>query len=151
MLAGMALLLVTAILVKMGKAKFTWVTLVPATFVLIVTLYGGIQKVMPYEEGNKVGNAVSHIATAKIQDDKIVSLEAKLATITDSAEKAKVEKEISIATQAKFANILNAVLCVFFMITTLLVIISCVGICLGKIKIPLKESPYVKLDSSQIV
>ncbi|EAH6259857.1 carbon starvation protein A [Campylobacter upsaliensis] len=151
MLAGMALLLVTAILVKMGKAKYTWVTLVPATFVLIATLYGGIQKILPYEEGNKVRNAVSHIATAKIQSDKITTLEAKLATISDEAEKAKIQKDISVATQAKFANILNAILCVFFMITTLLVIISCAGICFGKIRIPLKESPYIKLDSKQIV
>lgn len=151
MLAGMALLLVTAILVKMGKAKYTWVTLVPASFVLIATLYGGIQKIMPYEEGNKVANAVSHVAVAKIQNDKIIALEEKLATLTDLAEKEKIQKEISVATQAKFANILNSILCVFFMITTLLVIISCAGICLGKIKIPLKESPYVKFDSKQIV
>lgn len=151
MLAGMALLLATTILVKMGKARYTWVTFVPATFVLIATLYGGIQKILPYEEGNRVRNAISHVATAKIQNDKITTLEAKLATITDEAEKAKIQKDISVATQAKFANILNAILCVFFMITTLLVIISCVGICFGKIRIPLKESPYIKLDSKQIV
>lgn len=151
MLAGMALLLATTILVKMGKAKYTWVTFVPATFVLIATLYGGIQKILPYEEGNRVRNAVSHVATVKIQNDKITTLEAKLATITDEAEKAKIQKDISVATQAKFANILNAILCVFFMITTLLVIISCVGICFGKIRIPLKESSYIKLDSKQIV
>lgn len=147
MLAGMALLLVTAILVKMGKAKFTWVTLVPAVFVLVATLYGGIQKVLPYEEGNRVANAVSHIAAVKVNSDKIASLEAQLAQTSEEAQKAKIEKDISVASQAKFANLLDAILCIFFMLTTLLVIASCVGICLGKIKIPLKESPYVKLNA----
>ncbi|KAA6224729.1 MULTISPECIES: carbon starvation CstA family protein [unclassified Campylobacter] len=147
MLAGMALLLVTAILVKMGKARYTWVTLVPAIFVLVATLYGGIQKVLPYKEGDRVHNAVSHIAVAKVQGDKIEALKAQLASIQDEAEKAKIEKDLSIASQSKFANILNAVLCIFFMITTLLVIIACAGICFGKIKIPLKENAYVKLDS----
>ncbi|WP_285949211.1 carbon starvation CstA family protein, partial [Campylobacter jejuni] len=40
-LAGMGLLLGSTILVKMGKARYTWVTLVPAVFVLVATLYGG--------------------------------------------------------------------------------------------------------------
>ena len=147
MLAGMALLLVTSILVKMGKAKYTWVTLIPAIFVLVATLYGGIQKVLPYEEGNKVANAVSHIAAVKINSDKIKALEEQLIQTSDEAEKAKIQKDISAASQAKFANLLDAILCIFFMLTTLLVVASCIGICLGKIKIPLKESPYVKLNA----
>ncbi|MFW2442374.1 carbon starvation CstA family protein, partial [Aliarcobacter butzleri] len=65
MLAGMALLLGTTILVKMGKAKYTWVTVVPAVFVLTATMYGGIQKVLPFKEGDRVHNAVSHVAVAQ--------------------------------------------------------------------------------------
>lgn len=126
MLAGMALLLATAILVKMGKAKYTWVTLIPATFVLVATLYGGIQKVMPYEEGNKVGNAVSHVAAVTIQSQKIQDLELKLNNAKDENEIAAIEKEISVATQSKIGNLINAILCVFFMLATLLVILSCI-------------------------
>lgn len=146
MLAGMALLLATTVLVKMGKAKYAWVTLLPATVVLIATLYGGIQKVMPYEEGNKVGNAISHVAAVSIQSQKIVDLETKLNNAKDENEISAIKKEISVATQAKIANLVDSILCVFFMVTALLVILSCIGICLGKIKIPLKESPYVKLE-----
>ena len=76
MLAGMALLLGTTILVKMGKAKYTWVTVVPAVFVLTATMYGGIQKVLPFKEGDRVHNAVSHVAVAQIQSKKIQDLEA---------------------------------------------------------------------------
>lgn len=143
MLAGMALLLATAILVKMGKAKYSWVTLVPAGFVLVATLYGGIQKVLPYKEGDRVHNAVSHVATAKIQADNVAKFEALKANTSNEAEITELNKKISVASASKRANIINAILCVFFMITTLLVILSCIGICLGKIKIPLKESSYV--------
>ncbi|EDP4713016.1 carbon starvation protein A, partial [Campylobacter jejuni] len=149
MLAGMALLLATTILVKMGKARYTWVTLVPAVFVLVTTLYGGIQKIMPYEEGNKIANAVSHVAAVSIQSQKIKDLEFKLNNTKDEKEISTIKKEISIATQSKVGNLLNAILCVFFMIATLLVIISCIGICLGKIKIPLKETKYIKIDEFQ--
>ncbi len=42
MLAGMALLLATTILVKWARQDIL-VTLVPAVFVLVATLYGGIK------------------------------------------------------------------------------------------------------------
>ncbi len=151
MLGGMALLLATAILVKMGKAKYTWVTVVPATFVLIATIYGGIQKVLPYKEGNSVHNAVSHIAVAQIQSKKIEDLEAQLMTATDEAEVASTQKAIDAASKVKSSNIVNAVLCIFFMLTTLLVILATIGISFGRIRIPLKESAYVRLDSLQKV
>lgn len=147
MLAGMALLLATAILFKMGKAKYVWITVIPATFVLTATLYGGIQKILPYKEGDKVHNAVSHVAVAQIQSKKITELEAKIPTLTQQDEINKANKDLSLAQQIKFSNILNAILCVFFMISTLLVIIATIGICIGKLKIPLKEYPYVHVDS----
>ncbi|RBQ29680.1 carbon starvation CstA family protein [Aliarcobacter vitoriensis] len=149
MLAGMALLLGTAILFKMGKAKYTWVTVLPAIFVLTATMYGGIQKVLPYKEGDRVHNAVSHVATAQIQAKKIADLEAKLPTLTEQADIDKTNADISIANKLKTSNIINAVLAIFFMFATTLVIIATLGICFGRIKIPLKETPYVKLDSLQ--
>ncbi|MCT7443603.1 carbon starvation CstA family protein [Aliarcobacter cryaerophilus] len=149
MLAGMALLLATAILYKMGKAKYTWVTVLPATFVLIATMYGGIQKVLPFKEGDKVHNAVSHVATAQIEIKKIADLEAKIPTLTVEADINKAKADIAIANKLKNSNIVNAVLAVFFMFATTLVIIATLGICFGRIKIPLKESPYVRLDSLQ--
>ena len=75
-----------SILVKMGKAKYTWVTVVPAVFVLTATMYGGIQKVLPFKEGDRVHNAVSHVAVAQIQSKKIQDLEASLSTMNDQAE-----------------------------------------------------------------
>ena len=149
MLAGMALLLATAILFKMGKQKYAWITVLPAIFVLTATLYGGILKVLPFKEGDKVHNAVSHVAIAQIQIKKIVELEAKIPTLTLEDDIAKANKDLSLAKQIKFSNILNAILCIFFMITTLFVIIATIGICIGRIKIPLKESPYISVESLQ--
>ncbi|WP_321141662.1 carbon starvation CstA family protein, partial [Campylobacter coli] len=125
MLAGMALLRGTAILVKMGKAKYTWVSLIPATVVLVATLYGGIQKVRPYAEGNKAGNAVSQVAAVTIQSQKIQDLELKVNNANDENEIAVIEKEISVATQSTIGNLIKAILWVFFMLDTLLVILSC--------------------------
>lgn len=159
MLAGMALLLVSVILVKIGKKRFLWVTLIPACFVLLVTLYGGVQKILPYEEGAKVRNVVSHIATAQMASKNIEKLENELSGLRaqkDNLNKKEShfikqieekEQQISNLSHVIFGNILDAILCIFFMLTTLLVIISCIGICMGKIKIPLKESPYIKISS----
>lgn len=159
MLAGMALLLASVILVKMGKKRFLWVTLIPACFVLLVTLYGGVQKILPYEEGAKVRNVVSHIATAQMASKNIERLENELSELRVQKENLnkkeshfikqieEKEQQISNLSHVIFGNILDAILCIFFMLTTLLVIISCIGICMGKIKIPLKESPYIKISS----
>ena len=149
MLAGMALLLGTAVLFKMGKQKYAWVTVVPAVFVLTATLYGGILKILPFKEGDRVHNAVSHVAIAQIQIKKIAELEAKIPTLTLEDEIAKANKDLSLAKQIKFSNILNAILCIFFMITTVFVIIATIGICTGRVKIPLKESPYISVESLQ--
>lgn len=159
MLAGMALLLVSVILVKMDKKRFLWVTLIPACFVLLVTLYGGVQKILPYEEGAKVRNVVSHIATAQIASKNIEKLENELLELRVQKENLnkkeshfikqieEKEQQISNLSHVIFGNILDAILCIFFMLTTLLVIIACIGICMGRIKIPLKESPYIKISS----
>ena len=46
MLAGVALIMCTVVLVKMKRDKYVWVTLVPACGVLFVTCYAGLQKVL---------------------------------------------------------------------------------------------------------
>jgi carbon starvation protein len=45
MLAGIALLLCTSVLVKMKRERYVWVTLVPTAWLLITTLTAGIEKV----------------------------------------------------------------------------------------------------------
>ena len=45
MLAGIALLLCTSVLVKMKRERYVWVTLVPTAWLLITTLTAGLEKV----------------------------------------------------------------------------------------------------------
>ncbi len=53
MLAGVALLLATAVLVKMKREKYIWVTLIPTAWLLICTLTAGWQKI--FDPNVKVG------------------------------------------------------------------------------------------------
>lgn len=136
MLAGMALLVVTVILFKMGKTKFVWVSAIPAIFVLVATLYAGVEKVMP-ASGDEIADNVSHVAIAQ-------NLYAKLQTATDVNQKSILKQNIT-------NNIVNAILCIFFMIATLFVILSCLRIAFvslffgrDKIRPILSESPYIK-------
>jgi carbon starvation protein len=46
MLAGIALLLATTVLIKMKRQKYTWVTLVPTAWLLVCTLSAAWEKVM---------------------------------------------------------------------------------------------------------
>jgi carbon starvation protein len=45
MLAGIALLLCTTVLVKMKRQRYAWVTLVPTAWLLVTTLTAGLQKI----------------------------------------------------------------------------------------------------------
>ncbi len=53
MLAGMALMLATVILVRMKKTRFVWVTALPALWILVVTLTAGWMKV--FSADSKIG------------------------------------------------------------------------------------------------
>lgn len=132
MLSGMALLIVVAVLFKMGKAKQAWVVILPATWVLTTTLYAGILKLLP-ANGEKIHDAVSHVALWQINS-------AKAAQATDPI---LAERFATIATN----NLINAGLCTFFMLVTILVLIQTIRICIqctkGQNTIPLAESPYL--------
>ena len=72
MLAGIALILATCVLFKMKRARFAWVTMVPATWLLICTLTAGWQKI--FHENVRVG-FVSHAQKfqAAIDEGKILA------------------------------------------------------------------------------
>ncbi|MGL4626165.1 MAG: carbon starvation CstA family protein, partial [Plesiomonas shigelloides] len=53
MLAGMALILCTTVLIKMKKLRFAWITALPCVWVLTTTLYSGWLKI--FSENPKIG------------------------------------------------------------------------------------------------
>lgn len=137
MLAGMALLLGTVVLFKMGKARYSFITIIPAFWVLLTTLYSAFQKLFP-ANGERVHDAVSHVATAQ----KWMAIKAQ--AIIDNN-----ETMINKANAIIHNNVLDAVLCAFFIIVVFVVLFATIRICYltanGKgEKFPLREEPYRK-------
>ncbi|GAA9254289.1 hypothetical protein BTM379_16650 [Helicobacter pylori] len=134
MLAGMALLLVTVVLFKMGRFKGAMVSALPAVLILSITFYSGILKVVP-KSNDSVLNNVSHVAQMQI-------IKEKIALTTD-------EKALKTLQKSFFNHAIDAILCVFFMLVALLVLIVSVRICSNayfknQIYPPLAETPYIK-------
>lgn len=156
MLAGIALLLGTVVLFKMGKAKYSWITILPAVWVLLTTLYAAIQKLLP-ANGERVHDAVSHVATAQNQTalkekalgfiTKLQEMGADASTILEGKTLEEWQKVVSKADILIHNHTLDAILCAFFIFVTLVVIGATIRICyltaIGKgEKFPLKEEPY---------
>lgn len=135
MLAGIALLLATVVLFKMGKQKYAFVTIAPAIWVLITTLYAAILKLMP-ANGERVHDAVSHVAIAQ-------NTAAKLAGLSDPA---AIEKAQAIIRN----NVIDAVLCALFVVVTIVVIAQTIRMCLKISKGGANEG-YFKLAESEYV
>jgi carbon starvation protein CstA len=53
MLAGIALLFCTTLLIKMKRERYVWITLIPAVFLLVITLTAGAQKI--FSTNPKIG------------------------------------------------------------------------------------------------
>ncbi|MBR2111526.1 MAG: carbon starvation protein A, partial [Helicobacter sp.] len=147
MLAGMALLAVIVVLFKMGKAKQAWIAILPTIWVLVSTLYAGILKLLP-ANGEKLHDSVSHIATWQNNKAAAAQKLAEMATQTDPEVIASLSAQVDKFNLIASNNLLNAILCIFFMLVTCLVLLQCIRICLrtisGKPTIPLAESPYIK-------
>ena len=106
MLAGIALLLCTTVLVKMKRERYVWVTLVPTAWLLVTTLTAGVQKI--FHADPKVGFlALARKFSAAAAEGKVLA-------------PAKTLDEMQ---RVAFNNYLDAVVCGLF---TLLVIAMCV-------------------------
>ena len=111
MLAAMALILGTVILFKMKKEKYVWVTIVPTIFLLITCMTAGWQKI--FHENPKIG----FLAQANRFSDAMGRGEM-LAPANTMAEMQTVV----------LSNQINAVLCAFFMIVAVVMVIASIGV-----------------------
>ncbi|UOY91304.1 carbon starvation protein A [Ectobacillus sp. JY-23] len=129
MLAGIALLVGTTILFKMGKKAYVWVTLVPTTWILVVTMTAGYQKL--FHENPKIG-FLSHAKVFQTALDK--------GTVLAPAKNTAQMKQIITN------DYVDAALCAFFMIVVLAVLLSAARIWVKVLRnqvVEMKESPYV--------
>ncbi|MGZ4160986.1 MAG: carbon starvation CstA family protein [Neobacillus sp.] len=129
MLAGIALLLGTTVLYKMGKKAYVWVTLLPTTWLLIVTMSAGWQKL--FNENPKIG----FLAHAKIFKEAHAA--GKILAPATTGVQMK---------QVLINDYVDSALCAIFMLVVIIVLISAIRIwykVLSNQKLPLHEAPYV--------
>ncbi|MBV6415799.1 MAG: Peptide transporter CstA [Steroidobacteraceae bacterium] len=133
MLAAIALSVATGIIVKQGKARYAWVTLVPLTWLAIVTTTAAMQKII--SDDPRIG----FFAAAG-------DLAAKLAAGTLPPERAAV------APQLIFNQQLDAWLTAFFVVVVWLVIADMLRVSWralqGKAVLPSSEAPYAPSRST---
>jgi carbon starvation protein len=97
MLAGIALLLCTSMLVKTKRERYVWVTLVPTTWLLITTLTAGIEKI--FHSDPKIG---------------FIALANRFSTAAAQGTVLAPAKSIAEMQRVAFNNYFDAVVCVLF-------------------------------------
>ncbi|MBS0543669.1 MAG: carbon starvation protein A [Proteobacteria bacterium] len=111
MLASMALILGTVVLFKMKKERYAWVTLLPTTWLFITSMSAGWEKI--FSDNPKIG----FLALAKKFNDA-----AAQGTVLAPA------KSIEEMSRVAFNNQIDAVLCGFFMLVAVTMVISAYGV-----------------------
>lgn len=156
MLAGMALMFATVYIFKKGKAKYAWVTILPAIWVWVTTMYAALQKMLPTNgDPTSVHDKVSHVATAQNQIVQLSKLESELASLKASPDASaeaisKLEAAISKTNTIISNNIIDAVLCGIFMVVVVVVTIQCIRICARYAKDFNAASKEFPLNESEI-
>jgi carbon starvation protein len=129
MLAGIALSLGTAVLFKMKRGQYAWVTIVPTIWLLICTLTAGWEKI--FDPNVKVG---------------FVSHAQKFQAALDGGQVLAPAKSLDQMSRIIFNDYVDAVLCGFFMFVVVAVVIYGVRTVLRanrESRPSAKETPYV--------
>jgi carbon starvation protein len=126
LLASVALCVGTTLIIKSGKARFAWVTLLPLSWLLVATLTAGWQKVFA--------------------DDPRLGFLAHAASVADGITGGAVTA--AIGTRLIFNDRLDAVVTILFMVITVLVVLSSarewVLILTRRKPAQAKETPFVE-------
>lgn len=135
MLAAIALIFGTTVLIKMGKKKYAWVTLVPTTFLLIVTMTAGWQKI--FHSDPTVG-FLSHASIFKeaYHNGEVLAPAATLDQMR----------------QVLTNDYVNASLCAVFMIVVITVLIFAIRLWIRVLKhedVALHESEYISREPNK--
>jgi carbon starvation protein len=117
MLAGIALLLCTSVLVKMKRERYVWVTLVPTAWLLITTLTAGVEKI--FHSDPRIG---------------FLALARKFSEAAADGKVLAPAKSIAEMQRVAFNNYLDAVVCGFFVLLVLAMCVFAAKICLQALK-----------------
>ncbi len=128
MLAAIALCVATTILVKSGKVRYVWVTGLPLVWLVIITSWAALEKLLSAEL------RVGFLAHANDLSQKIAAGSIPLDKIAQTQ-------------QLIFNDRLDAVLVLIFLVTTWLLVFDTVRVCYraltGGAHPPLSETPHV--------
>jgi carbon starvation protein len=113
MLAGIALLLCTSVLVKMKRERYVWVTLVPTAWLLVTTLTAGIEKIF---------HSDPHIG--------FIALANRFSEAAAQGKLLAPAKSIEEMQRVAFNNYLDAVVCAAFVLLVLAMCVYAGKICL---------------------
>jgi len=117
MLAAIALLLCTSVLVKMKRERFVWVTLVPTVWLLVTTLTAGVQKI--FHTDPRIG---------------FVALANKFSDAAAKGTLLAPAKSIEEMRRVAFNNYLDAVVCALFVLLVIAMCIATVRVCMRALK-----------------
>ncbi|MEE1922565.1 carbon starvation CstA family protein [Pseudomonas sp. 148P] len=134
MLAGIALMLGTVVLIKMKRQRYIWVTLVPALWLLICTTTAGLIKLFDPNP------AVGFLALAK-----------KYSTALDAGKVIAPAKDIGQMQHVIFNAYTNATLTVLFLVVVFSVLFFAIKVgiaALGKKERTDKETPFQALPDA---
>jgi carbon starvation protein len=128
-LASVALVVATTILIKMGRTRYLWVTLVPMAWLVTVTLTGASQKL--FHENPRIG----FLSQARALEARIAAGEVPEAKLAETR-------------HVIFNNRLNAGVTAFFALLVLLLLaeagLEWYRILTGRRAAMLTETPYVR-------
>jgi carbon starvation protein len=117
MLAGIALILCSSVLVKMKRERYAWVTLAPTAWLLVTTLTAGVQKIFHSDPrigflalANKFSDAAAH------------------GTVLAPA------KSIAEMRRVAFNNYLDAAVCAVFVVLVLAMCVFAIKICVQALR-----------------
>jgi len=136
MLAGIALILCTSVLVKMKRERYVWVTLVPTVWLLVTTMTAGLQKI--FSSDPRIGFlALAH----KFSDA------AAQGTVLAPA------KSLAEMQRVAFNNYLDAVVCSVFVVLVCAMCVFAIKVCLSalrQVKPTAVETPLVRVQESPV-
>lgn len=131
MLAAIALAVGTTLIIKMGKAKYSWVTIVPFIFLCVTTLVAAFMKLF------SSAPAIGFLAHAKIYQKAI-----------DEGKVLAPAPSMDVMKQIVFNDRLDAVITAIFIAIVILLILDSIrvwySIIIKKQKIELREAPFVQ-------
>lgn len=137
MLAAVALVVGTTILIKMGKARYAWVTLVPTAWLVTVTMTAGWQKLFHADP------SVSFVAAAR-----------KYRAAAASGDILAPAKTLEEMHRIVFNNQVDAALTAIFMLLVIAIIVDAVRVWYKVVikgqKLPLMESPYIPWNTEAV-